>query len=61
MQVRVSASTGECKCRRGQMSANAGVCVYELVIALKQDKTMREMYELSEVMHFDIMQYFLML
>ena len=28
------------------------VCVYEPVIALTQDKTMREMFELSEVMHF---------
>ena len=34
-------STCECKCVR--------VCVYELVIALMQDKTMREMFELSEV------------
>ena len=35
-----------------QASASAGVCVYELVIALTQNKTMREMFELSEVMHF---------
>ena len=28
------------------------VCVYELAIALTQDKTIREMFELSEVMNF---------
>ena len=28
------------------------VCVYELVIALVQDKTIWEMFELSEAMHF---------
>ena len=28
------------------------VCVYELLIALTQNKTMWEVFELSEVMHF---------
>ena len=42
---------------RGQVSASACDCmcvrvVYELVIALTQNKTMQEMFELSEVMHF---------
>ena len=44
VRVQVMASTCECRCVR--------VCVYELVIALTQGKTMREMLELSEVMHF---------
>ena len=44
-------SACECECE----------CVYELVIALTQDKTMREMFELSEVCVCDIMKYFLML
>ena len=43
MRVQVSASTGDCECRRGQLSASACVCVHELVIALTQEKTMREM------------------
>ena len=33
------------------MCACVRVCVYELVIALTQVKTMREMFELSEVVH----------
>ena len=45
MRVQVSASTGECR-------SSVRVCVYELLIALTQDETMREMFELFEAMHF---------
>ena len=36
-------------------------CVNELVIALTQHKTLWDMFELSEVKHFDIIKYLLML
>ena len=49
-----------------QACACVRVCVYELVIALTQDKTIWEMFELSEAMHFlhnevivDVMAYLL--
>ena len=55
MHVNVSeASTSQCECvcRSLRVHVSADVCVYELVIALTHDKTMREMFQLSEVLHF---------
>ena len=44
----------EVECERVHVSEYmcVRVCVYELVIALTQDKTIREMFKISEVMHF---------
>ena len=51
-EYKLNVSVSACECVRVQVIASAFVCVYELVIALTQDKTMREMFELCKVMLF---------